>query len=108
MSLLTALEIKGRGNDIAKSLFELLFTRYPVFKTMFPADDIQNTKMFTVLPVALHAFAVNCDNMSVLDDTIGRIVSRHISKNVQDWHYPMMEECLIGALRYTTHSPYKS
>merc|ERR1711868_248053 len=95
----TALEIKGRGNDIAKSLFDLLFTRYPVFKDIFPDENIQEGKMFTVLPIALHAFAANCDNIAAIDETLARIVTRHVDRNVQDWHYPMMEECLIGALR---------
>ena len=52
-----------------------------------------------LLPHALEAFASSCDNLTALEDTIQRIVNRHVNKGVQHWHYPLLEECFIGALK---------
>merc|ERR1712227_879859 len=97
----SAAEIKENGTAIATELFKILFERYEVFKDLFPADVIKNGKMISVLPHALSAFAEFADNMLELDDTINRIVSRHVSSGVQQWHYPLLEECFIDALNKT-------
>merc|ERR1712227_400093 len=97
----SAAEIKENGTAIATGLFKILFERYEVFKDLFPADVIKNGKMISVLPHALSAFAKFADNMLELDDTITRIVSRHVSNGVQQWHYPLLEECFIDALNKT-------
>merc|ERR1712227_777496 len=97
----SAAEIKENGTAIATELFKILFERYEVFKDLFPADVIKNGKMISVLPHALSAFAEFADNMLELDDTINRIVSRHVSNGVQQWHYPLLEECFIDALNKT-------
>ena len=52
----------------------------------------------TALPNALHDFAMNCDNMTALEDTVTRVAQRHVTSGVQDWHYPMLEECLKEAI----------
>ncbi len=59
------------------------------------------------LPVALHGFAVNCDNLSLIEDILSGIVQQHVQGGVQDWHYPMMEECFMEALRYVMYLHYK-
>merc|ERR1712227_844965 len=97
----SAAEIKENGTAIATELFKILFERYEVFKDLFPSDVIKNGKMISVLPHALSAFAEFADNMLELDDTINRIVSRHVSNGVQQWHYPLLEECFIDALNKT-------
>ena len=57
------------------------------------------TLQVSVLPHALHAFAESCDNLVELEDVITRIVNRHVNSGVQHWHYPLLEECFIGALK---------
>jgi len=94
-------EIKEKGTAIATELFKILLDRYEVFKDLFPKDVIKNGKMISVLPHALSAFAEFADNMLELEDTITRIVARHVSNGVQQWHYPLLEECFIDALSKT-------
>merc|ERR1719323_985684 len=53
--------------------------------------------MIAVFPHAVHSFALNCDNIVELEDTLARIVKRHVNHDVQDWHYPLLEDCLIEA-----------
>merc|ERR1711862_1000466 len=90
--------VKAKGVLIASKMYTILFSRYPVFKKYFPKENSENGKMIAVLPHALHAFALHCDNVVELEDTIGRIVHRHVNQGVQDWHYPLLEECLVEAI----------
>jgi len=97
----SAPEIAEKGTLIATKMFTILFERYPVFKELFPKDNVKSGKMVAVLPHALHSFASSCDNLIALEDTIQRIVNRHVNSGVQHWHYPLLEECFISALNST-------
>ena len=54
----------------------------------------------------LHAYAVNCDNLSLLEDLISDIVSKMANLGLTDYHYTTVEQCLIEAMRcvYTVSS----
>jgi len=97
----TAPDIKTKGTVIASRLFEHLFDRYPVFRSIFPKDNATKGKMLAVLPTALYNFAEHCDNVSVLTDTVSRIANRHVDRGVQDWHYPLLCEALMEAIKTT-------
>jgi len=97
----SAPEMKEKGTQIATHLFLSLFERYPVFRDLFPKDNVKSGKMISVLPHALTVFAENADNMIQLDDIITRIVKKHVDKGVQQWHYPLLEECFLDALSST-------
>jgi len=97
----SAPELKEKGTQVATHLFLSLFERYPVFRELFPKDNVKSGKMISVLPHALTVFAENADNMIQLEDIITRIVKKHVEKGVQQWHYPLLEECFLDALSST-------
>ena len=47
----------------------------------------------------LHEFAVNCNNLAALEGTFSIIIGRHANLGVEAWHYPLVGECLIEAMR---------
>ena len=51
--------------------------------------------------VVLSKFAANCDNMEAMESAISHIVGRHVGRKlgVENWHYPLVGECLIEAIR---------
>ena len=51
--------------------------------------------------VVLSKFAANCDNMELMEGAIAHIVGLHVGRKlgVENWHYPLVGECLIEAIR---------
>ena len=69
---------------------------------MFKEENVNSGKQVTAMVKVLHMFAANCDNMCVLDGAVSHIVGRHVGRKlgVEGWHYPIVGECLIEAIRY--------
>ena len=55
--------------------------------------------------LVLSKFAANCENMEALEGPISHIVGMHVGRKlgVENWHYPLVGECLIESIKYVPH-----
>ena len=92
----TAPILKEKGDAVTAKMYELMFKNYPEIKPLFVnAPNNQNE----ILARAIIAYSENIDNLPALDGALDKIAQHHINTNVKPEHYPIVEECLLQAMK---------
>ena len=89
------------GTEIIETFYKIMFQRFPNFKNLFKEENIKNGKQVAAMVKVLHGFAVAPDCLENIEDQVSHIVGRHVGRKlgVENWHYPLVGECLLEALR---------
>ncbi|WP_079127374.1 globin domain-containing protein [Streptomyces sp. TP-A0874] len=88
-------EIRPVADRATAYFYALLFSYHPDLRMLFPpAMDTQRDRLFkALLTTARHA-----DDPVALDDYLARLGKGHRKYGTRPEHYPLLGECLIGAL----------
>jgi hemoglobin-like flavoprotein len=92
----TAPILKEQGDAVTARMYELMFQTHPELKALFVnAPNNQNE----ILARAIISYSENIDNLPALEGALDKIAIHHINTNVKAEHYPIVEECLMQALK---------
>jgi len=92
----TAPLLKKKGEEITKTMYPILFSKYPEVEVLFKdAEPNQHKKLAS----AVYAYASNIDRLEQLSAGIAVMVKAHIKTNVQPEHYPMVGDALLTAIK---------
>jgi len=86
--------IANKSLEITHLMYDKLFVKYPQFIDMFK-DAPKNQPV--LLAEALSAYAVNIDNLKILEPALRIIAVTHVAVGVKPQHYRMLGPVLIGA-----------
>lgn len=91
----TAPVVAKNAEAITKTMYEILFEKYPQTKELFKnASSDQHKK----LAGAVSAYAANIDNLAVLTIAVEKMAESHVGANVKPEHYPIVGECILEAI----------
>ena len=94
----SAIIVTSNANEITKSLYKIIFTKYPDLSLLFEKVP-ENQKYF--LADAISAFAINIDNLHILKPALNVIAQKHVKKNIKPIHYVMIGLAFVEALELT-------
>ncbi|MBX7552751.1 globin domain-containing protein [Streptomyces sp. NPDC004232] len=91
----TMAEIAPIADQVTSYFYALLFVRHPELRELFPAAmDVQRERLLkSLLKVAEHV-----DDTEVLTDYLRNLGRGHRKYGTRAEHYPVLGECLLGAL----------
>jgi hemoglobin-like flavoprotein len=92
----TAPLLKEKGEEITKTMYPILFSKYPEVEVLFKDAEPNQYKK---LASAVYAYASNIDRLEQLSAGIAVMVKAHIKTNVQPEHYPMVGDALLTAIK---------
>lgn len=87
--------IHSKSLDITHKTFDSLFKKYPHLKLMF---DDTNKDHPVLLAEAFCTFAVNIDNLKILELALHQIASSHTNVYVMPEHYMILGPILMNAI----------
>ena len=97
----SALLITRNDTEIAKRMYEILFSKYPSIKSLFQNVGIGQHKK---LATALSSYAVNIDKLDLLRPALFEIAKVHVARKIENRYYPMIGLCLIQAIEDILHT----
>ena len=80
------------GIKITSRMYQLLFERYPMTKSMFKKDNSKG------LAMALLLYAKNIENIDAISSQLDAIATSHVKAGVSKEMYKWVKECLRDAM----------
>ncbi|MFV3130144.1 NO-inducible flavohemoprotein [Niveispirillum sp. KHB5.9] len=93
----TAPVMQEHGETITKHMYAKLL-RDPAIRSIFDPTHQRNGTQAKALAGAVAAYAANIDNLAVLGPAVERIAERHVSLQVQPYHYDIVGTNLLGSV----------
>jgi nitric oxide dioxygenase len=84
--------LEKEGIKITSKMYEILFERYPITKSMFKKDNSKG------LAEALLLYAKNIENIDKIDHQLNSIAISHVKAGVSKEMYQWVKECLKDAM----------
>ena len=100
------LYIYDTGTAIVRRFLQMLTRDHPVFTSILPADILTSEKHVQAVVDILYHYAVNCDNLAVMEHEISDMISMAVNLDMEGWHYPLIAKSVVDALRYDSYSSY--
>lgn len=92
----TAPLLKEKGEEITSLMYSILFERHPETKELFKdASEDQYKKLAN----AVYVYALNIDNLEVLQKGIETMAQVHVKTQIKPEHYPLVGEALLSAIK---------
>lgn len=92
----TAAPVATNAEAITTRMYEILFANFPETKVLFEGSNPDQHKK---LAMAISAFAVNIDNLSMLSMAVEKMATTHVLKKIKPEHYPMVGESILKAIK---------
>lgn len=100
--LATAPVLAEHGRTITSCFYKNLFHDHPslmgVFNMSHQGPDFKGSQPHA-LAQAVHAYAVNINNLGALTEAVTRIAHKHVTHGVLPEHYPVVGEYLLAAIK---------
>ena len=93
------LRIYDTGTAIVKTFLQILTREHPVFTSILPADMLTSDKQVQAAVDVLYHYAVNCDNLEVMEHEISDMISMAVNLDMEAWQYPLIAKSVVDALR---------
>lgn len=87
--------INSKSLDITHKMFNSLFKKYPHLKVMFKNTEEDH---HILLAEAFSTFAVNIDNLKILELALYKIAGTHTSLYVMPEHYMVLGQILMNTI----------
>lgn len=87
-----------REPELTRRFYEILFSRYPAVRPMFPAGA-GLARQQEMLQGALVAVLEHLDDAPWLTTQLRALGAKHVEYGVEDGMYPWVGECLVAALK---------
>ncbi|WP_431103744.1 NO-inducible flavohemoprotein [Roseateles noduli] len=91
--------LKSRGEDITRHFYRVMLTDHPELKAFFNEAHQAEGTQARALAGAVLAYASHIDRVHELAPALPRIIQKHVALGVQPAHYPIVGQCLLGAIR---------
>ncbi|QDZ20686.1 GLOBIN domain-containing protein [Chloropicon primus] len=97
--------MKEHGYEITQEMYATMFEEHEDIKALFNHDNMvvhpgeTKKKQPLLLAQAVHAYAENIDNLSLLESAVDRITKKHVSANVKPEHYGIVGRHLLNAVK---------
>lgn len=91
--------LREHGVEITTTFYNDMFEKYPQVKAMFNMDKQKSGAQPKALAMTVLAAAENIDDLSVLANAVEKIGKVHVGAMVKAEHYPIVGECLLGAIK---------
>ena len=91
--------LESGGEALTTHFYRLLFAQHPEVRALFNAAHQHSGSQPRALANGVLMYARHIDHLENLGDLVSRIVSKHVSLQVQPAHYPLVGACLLRAIR---------
>ena len=91
----TSCLIVSNAEVITKSLYDIVFKRYPEIRNLFANAPINQSSL---LADAISSYAVNIERIKILTPALEVIARTHVRKNIKPVHYSIIGMAFIDAL----------
>jgi len=92
----TAAPVSQHAEAITIRMYTILFEKHPETELLFKDADADQHKK---LAAAIAAYAVNIDNLAVLEKAVEKITKSHFDSKIMPEHYPMVGVSLLEAVK---------
>ena len=91
--------LEEHGRTITDVFYQNLFEDHPFLKNIFNMANQGKGEQSRALSDAVLAYAKNIENVELLIPTVQRIANKHASLGIQQKHYDVVGEKLLGAIQ---------
>lgn len=91
--------LRERGEEITKTFYGILFSRYPQVQPMFSMEKQKSGEQPRALALSILNAAQHIDNLDNIRKSIQNIGKVHVGRHVLPEHYPLVGECLLVAIQ---------
>ncbi len=90
--------LESGGEALTTHFYHLLFTEHPELRALFNAAHQRSGAQPRALANGVLMYARHIDHLENLSELVSRIVSKHVSLQVQPAQYPLVGGCLLRAI----------
>lgn len=87
--------VAPRAGDLMDTFYNLLFSRHPQVRAMFPQDM---SKQKQHLAAAVGLVVKHADNLAAIEPALLEMGARHVSYGAKPEHYPIVATTMLDAL----------
>ncbi len=91
--------LQQHGEQITRHFYNKMFSEHPEVKAYFNEAHQAAGTQARALANAVLAYAVHIDRLEALKDALPVIIQKHAALDVRPEHYPIVGQCLLGAIR---------
>lgn len=100
--------LREHGTALTSYFYERMLRLNPELKAVFNMGHQRTGDQAKALASAVLAYAENIENLTVLEDAVNQIITKHVSLNIQPEQYSIVGENLLASISEVLNVPIES
>ncbi|MFQ5787910.1 MAG: NO-inducible flavohemoprotein, partial [Thermodesulfobacteriota bacterium] len=94
----TAPVIEEKATELAKSLYPIMFSRYPGIKVFFNQTHMREGTQPRAFAASIVEYANSIDNLDAIKPLVNDIAEKHASLNIKPVQYSLVTSCILEVI----------
>ena len=94
----TAPVVEEKVEELTKSFYPILFSRYPAMKMFFNQTHLRDNTQPRAFAASIIDYANSIDNLDAIKTLVNEIAEKHASLNIKPVQYSIVIPCMLEAI----------